>query len=251
MNEANTNIKFAQPMSEYVPGVRDDEKTALDAMAKAKAEFERLKGEYDERASRHKFHVDEAALRSDESRSVNFKIRDNLRKPSEFSHKENITLRAEMREALEMMENHLFLANECSESVAEAKVRAEQAANQYRFSRAVALELVADNMLDAAIGAANNLFVAMYTKVAAFRERRTWEKTWAHMGFESEEKAVFADVNARIAKLYRALDDHYMRQMLPAPLGAPIDLGDLGKGTPASWHMERAGVRPKPEASLA
>ncbi len=245
MKDANANIQFTQLMPEYVPGIRDDEKAALEALATAKAEFERVKGRYEEISSKHQMFVDEAASSADESRIVNDKIRATLREPYENSHKELITLRAEMRESLEMHENYLFLSNECSASLAEAKMRAEQAANQYRAARAVAAELISENMLAAAIGAANTLFMAMYARVTAFQERRpiVGERDWFEGGFDSAESFVLSDVNTRIARFYRGLDEHYMAQMLPVPLNVPFNVGDLGMGTPASWKM--AGVKAK------
>ena len=235
------DTKLAQPMGEYVPGMRDDEKAALEAMAAAKADFERCRGEYDEMASKHKFFVDEVASYSDESRKVNSKIRAILREPFEGSHKELITLRAEMRESLEMVENCLFLADECSGPTAEAKTRAEKAAHKYRSARVVAIEIIADNMLDAAIDSANslNLFVAMYARMKAFQEMTPPERTWQKLGFDSEESAVLSDVNTRIARVDRSVDEGYLVQMLPRPLNEPLDVGGLGEGTPATWHKAR------------
>lgn len=251
MKDVNTNSKFTQLMPEYVPGIRDDEAAALDNIAKAKAEFESRKVRYEEIASRHKYFTDQAASSADESRAVNEKIKDLLRAQAECPNKEVISLRAEMREALEMMENFFFLAEECSGSLADARGMAEKAANQYRLSRLMALDLVADNMLEAAVGAANNLFLAMYTKVTAFRERRDGERTWAHMGFDSEVSAVIADVSARIASLYRCLDEDYMAQQIPAPFAARFFAGDLDGGSPASWNKAglKAKANPKPSAT--
>lgn len=239
MKDANPNIKFAQLMPEYVPGMREDEKTALEAMTTAKAHFEQRRDHYEELASKHKFFADEAASSADESRKVKLKIRANLRNSSEYSHKELITLRAEMRESLEMMENYLFLADECSGSTAEAKTLAEHAANKYRGARAAAIGIISDNMLEAAIGAANSLFMAIHVRVTAFQEMHPMEITWNDLKFDSAESAVLADVNKRIAQLYRSLDEDYMKQMLPPPINVPFDVGDLGEGTPAAWHMAR------------
>ena len=247
MNEPNTNSKFAQPMPEYVPGIRNDEKAALEAVATAKAEFERVRGRYEEIRSKHQMFVDEVARCVDESRSVNDKVRVVLRDPYENSHKDLITLKAELREALEMMENYLFLAEECSAVLADAKIQAGKAADKYRAARLVVAELISENMLDVAIGAANNLFLAMHARVTAFEERRpnSGERTWFEMGFDSALSFVLADVNARITKLYRALDKDYL--VLPAPLNVPLNFGDLGGGSPAAWHM--ASVKAKAKAN--
>lgn len=251
MKDVNTNSKFTQLMPEYVPGIRDDEAAALDNVAKAKTEFESRRGRCEEIASRHKFFTDQAAEYADESRAVNEKIKNRLRAQTDFSHKELISFKAEMRQAIEMMENNLQLSDESSKSLADARVMAEKAANQYRLSRLMALDLVADNMLEAAVGAANNLFLAMYTKVTAFRERRDGERTWAHMGFDSEVSAVIADVSARIASLYRCLDEDYMAQQIPAPFATRFFAGDLDGGSPASWNKAglKAKANPKPSAT--
>lgn len=238
-------------MGDYVPGILDDEKAALEAMATAKAEFERLRDKYDELARRHQYFVDEAANDATESRNANLKIRDFLREPFEGSHKELITLRAEMRESIEMMENHIFLAEEISAPTAEVKTMAEKAANKYRAARTAAIEIITDNMLNAAIDNSSslNLFIAMYARIKAFQEMPQMERTWEKRGFDSPESAVLSDINTRIARCFRSLDEGYLVQMLPAPISESFDVGALGNGTPASWHKSRVIAAANPETS--
>ena len=253
MNEANTNTKFGQlmGMGKYVAGERDDEKAALESLEKAKAKFVKCKDVYDKQVDEEKFFSGEAKSHADAKESVNLKIRENLRKLSPRDDKELITLRAEMREHLEMEGNYFFLAGEISVLLAESREQAEKAAARYRSARAAAIDLIANNMFDAAIGAANDLFLAIYAKVTVLQERRTGEKDWFEMGFDSAESAVIAEVKTRIVNLYRTLDDYYMRQMLPSPIGVPFSVGDLGEGTPASWHKARmvAGTNPATRAA--
>lgn len=252
-DKATTNSKFSQLMPEYVPGMRDDEKTALDNMAKAQTEFESCRGYYEEIASRHKFFTDEAASAVDESRAVNEQIKNLLRTQAERPHKELISLRASMREALEMVENHLYLAEECSGALANAKILAEKAANKYRAAHSLAAELISDNMLDAAIGSANTLFMAMHARVAAFEERRpnSGERDWFEAGFDSLFDFVIADVRNRIVGLYQTLDKDYLMQALPVPFAVLFNIGDFGGGTPASFHKAAVLEKNYQETSAA
>lgn len=252
MNEAHTNTKLDQLTGAYVPGKRDDEKTALENMGKAKAKFDTRKDLYDQLASRHQFHVDEAASHAAAAKSMKLKIQDILRNLFTGNDKNVIKYRAEMREELEMDENHLFLAGEVSGPLAESKIQTEKAANEYRVARTVAMELISDNMMDAAIGEASAIFLAMYARVTAFQEgRASGERDWFEMGFDSLESAVIADVSTRIARLYRTLDEDYMRQMLPPPIGVPLDVGSFGEGSPATWHKARVATGANPEPGAA
>lgn len=241
MKDANTTTAD-QLGTGYTPGSLPEEKRALEQLDKATQNFQSLMPAYNELTSRHKFHLDCAAEFSEESRTINEKIRIALRDPNQSSRKAAITLRAEMRESLEMIENHLFLANECEEAVAHAKEKGKQAAHHYREARLSALDLISGNMLNAAIESSTTIFTAMFARILFLQSRnRPGEPSWGESGFDSEMDVVISYVGRRIAGCIREINatGKQFDLHIPSHLVSPIDVGDLGTWSPAASYVAR------------